>query len=247
MRIACAFALLSLAACEARLGGRGDGDDTLDLVDASNATVDAPASDGPACFNGRVVFLNFDGVALTRGSPSDATQNRASWMTTASGAAPAFRQGDGNRVAQITELIDGVRGALAQFPITVVTSRPTSGDYVMVVFGGNQNQVGSQFSVAVQELDCGDIARNDVAWLSDANTGQRGINNALGALGFGLGLSATTDPNDCMCGWDNQCVQDQTVLCTLSAGIARDPNARQRCAGVTQQDEVATFREAFCQ
>ncbi|MBX3156853.1 MAG: hypothetical protein KF773_12840 [Deltaproteobacteria bacterium] len=246
MRFACVLALVSLAACEAKLGGRAGDDDALDLVDAPTVTNEPPI-DAPACFNGRVVYLNFDGVALTRGAASDATLNRASWMQIASGSAPIYRAGDGNRVAQITEIIDGVRAALEQFPITVVTTRPTSGEYVMIVYGGTAAQVGSRFSVAVQELDCGDLQRNDVGWMSDANTGIRAINNTLGAIGFGLGLTATTDPNDCMCSWDNQCTPDQTKLCTLTPGIARDPNARQRCAGLTQQDEVATFRTGFCQ
>jgi len=91
------------------------------------------------------------------------------------------------------------------------------------------------------------VQRNDVAWFSDANTGQRGINNALGAIGFGLGLTATTDIHDCMCSWDNQCNQDQATQCALTPGIARDPNANQKCAGLTTQDEVAVFRSGFCQ
>ena len=244
MRLACAVATaVALSACGARVEG-GD-DDSFVTPDApANANVDA-APDAPGCFNGRVVYLNFDGQALTRGQ-SDATQNRASWLLNATGTAPPFRQTSANRVAEITAIVDGVRDALLQFPITVVTTRPTSGEYVMIVYGGTNTQVGSFFTVAVQALDCGDLQRNDVAWLSNANVGQRGINNTLGAIGFGLGLTATTDPNDCMCSWDNQCNQDQTKLCTLTPGIARDPQANQRCAGLTDQ-EIQTFRQAFCQ
>jgi hypothetical protein len=68
----------------------------------------------------------------------------------------------------------------------------------------------------------------------------------IGAIGFGLGLTGTSDPLDCMCGWDNPCQANNAVACTLGSPIARDPAARQRCAGTTTQDEAATLRAAFC-
>jgi hypothetical protein len=106
--------------------------------------------------------------------------------------------------------------------------------------------IGSNFGSAVNQLDCGDTRPNDVAWIADSVTGQRAINTAIGAIGFGLGLTATGDPQDCMCGWDNDCRSDNTVACKLGSPIARDPEANQRCAGTTSQDEVAAFRTAFC-
>src|SRR5262249_29286808 len=123
----------------------------------------------------------------------------------------------------------------------------SSGNYVMIVYGGTASVVGSNFGVAVNQLDCGDTHPNDVAWIADNITGQRAINSTIGAIGFGLGLTATIDPADCMCSWDNACRSDNTVPCTLGSPIARDPQANQRCPGTTSQDEVAAFRTAFCQ
>jgi len=204
--------------------------------------------DAPRCANGRVVYLSFEGVALTAGAPSDATQNRASWMTIAQGTAPKYRAAAADRDQQIQAIVAGVRGQLSSFPITVVTQRPATGPYVMIVFGGTASQVGSRFGGAVNTLDCGDAHKSDVAWISDnVSPTQRVVNFAIGAIGFGLGLTATTDPVDCMCGWDNACTSDQTVPCKLSPTIARDPAANQLCSGLTSQDEVATFDAAFCQ
>jgi hypothetical protein len=230
---------------DARGSGSGGGED------ASTILPDAPPSiDAPACSNGRVVYLNFDGQQLTRAATSDATQNRASWMQIASGTAPPFRQGSGTRTQDIQAITDGVRSQLSMFPITVVTQRPAMGEYVMVVFGGQANQVGSNYSLAVNRVDCGDAVANDVAWIADASglSTQRMINTAIGAIGFGLGLTATEDPNDCMCSWGNTC-QPADVACTLSPNIARDQDvpANLACAGLTTQDEQATFRQAFCQ
>jgi hypothetical protein len=98
----------------------------------------------------------------------------------------------------------------------------------------------------VQKLDCGNLVLNDVAWVADAVTpNQRVINFALGAIGFGVGLTATNDPNDCMCGWANNCQQTNN-LCTFSANINRDPGAQQTCPAVTTQNEQQSIDQAFC-
>lgn len=223
-----------LCACGARVGG--------------DAAVDARPLDAPECSNGRVVFLSFEGETLTDGAVSDARSNVASWMTIASGAAPRYRTGAADREQQIHAIVDGVRAQLASFPIAVVTARPSAGDYVMVVYGGQASQVGSPFGAAVQQLDCDDATtRNDVAWVADAiEPTQAVVNVSIGAIGFGLGLTATTTTTDCMCGWDNACDSDNSLPCTLSSEIARDPTANQLCPG-NSQDEVAVFRAGFCQ
>jgi hypothetical protein len=211
-------------------------------VDAAVA-IDAPPA--PVCSQ-RTLFLNFDGQTLTSGT-SDATANQASWLNKAQGTAPRYLTNDTGRDAKIQAIADGVRAQLAMFPITVVTTRPASGEYVMVVLGGQANQIGSQFSTAVNTLDCSDAQHNDVAWISDiATPSQHVINLVIGAVGLGIGLTATTDPNDCMCGWGNSCTPTNTA-CTLGTAIARDNSIALRCSGgAATQDEVATLRTAFC-
>lgn len=245
---------LACSACNAQISdGLGS---NLAAIDApSGGTVDpgpGPVIDAPPatplCAN-RQVFLNFDGVTLTKATASDATLNHASWMTNLqTGTAPPYLKGVADRLTTIQSIVDGVRAQLVQFPVTVVTTRPTSGNYVMIVFGGVQGNVGSRFSDAVNALDCGDVHPNDVAWIADAVLPpQRAINTAIGAIGFGLGLTATTDQSDCMCSWDNMCVPIDTAPCKLGSPIARDPAAGQLCTGAAAtQDEVATIHDAFC-
>ncbi len=224
---------------DASTGGGGRGDAAVDA---------AVAPDAPQCMNGRVVYLNFTGQALTAGAVSDATTNTASWMQKPTGTAPGYRLGNANRLTDITTITDGVKTQLSRFPITVVTQRPATGPYVMIVFGGTAAQVGSRFGAAVSALDCGDTVKSDLAWIGDnTSPNQRVINTAIGAVGFGLGLTATLDPLDCMCGWDNTCQSNNGAACKLGGPIARDQAANQRCAGLTTQDEPATFSAAFCQ
>jgi hypothetical protein len=246
-----AVKVLVLACVLAGCGAELRGNPNLD-VDAPSGGEDAPADDAavvdaaPACK--RVVYLSFEGETLTDAAASDAKQNRASWMTIASGTAPPYRAGAGDRAAQIQAIVTGVRAQLASFPIEVVTTRPSDGDYMMIVYGGQASQVGSRFGAAVQELDCDDLVRDDVAWVADGvSPTQRVVNFSIGAIGFGLGLTATLDPVGCMCGWDNNCAQVSDQPCRLSPNIQRDPNARQRCANAgATQDEITTFATGFC-
>jgi len=245
----CRFAVIAslLCACGAQVDGGAPANPEVDGGGGGGDTGVVDTDPTPACFNGRVVYLNFDGVTLTKGT-SDATQNTASWMQIATGTAPRYETNNANRDQKITQITDGVTSLLMSFPITVVTTRPNAGPYVMIVFGGNAQQVGSRFGVGVQQLDCDDAtSKSDLAWITDGQGVQRTVNTAVGAIGFGLGLTATSDPGDCMCGWDNGCQPDNTQPCTLSPAIARDPAARQLCPGVSSQDEVATFKKAFCE
>lgn len=231
--------LLAVCGCGAQIS---------DARDPSVGGVDPGADAGaPAALcTSRTVYLNFDGQPLTRG-PSDATRNQAGWMTIQQGVAPPYLDGDPGRDAAIEVIVDGVRAQLSRFPVTVTRVRPGSGPYAMIVFGGDRTEVGSRFGGGVNQLDCGDVRPSDVAWISDGvGPPQRVINTAIGAIGFGLGLTATSDPRDCMCGWDNDCRPDSSAPCTLGSPIPRDPAANQLCPDLSPQDEVAAIRTAFC-
>lgn len=247
-RIALAVALCG--GCSAQISDGRDpslvGISTPDAGGGTGTDTGLTGDAGPTACTRRTLYLNFDGQKLTQG-PSDATLNTAQWMNMMSGEAPPYRLTDTGRNLVIQTIVDGVTRQLVRFPITVTRIRPSSGNYVMIVYGGTAGDVGSSFGAAVNQLDCGDTRPNDVAWIADGVTGQRAINTTIGTIGFGLGLTATTDTSDCMCSWDNGCPPDNTAPCTLGSPIARDPLANQRCAGTTSQDEVAAFRTAFCQ
>src|SRR5262249_16903435 len=87
-------------------------DDTMTIPGDARAA-DPGGDAAPLCSNGRVVYLNFDGQALTQQlSGSDATQNRASWMTIATGTAPKYKAAAADRLQQIKDVTDGVRAQL---------------------------------------------------------------------------------------------------------------------------------------
>jgi hypothetical protein len=255
------LALLALVAgCEANLGS-GDGNGNGNNPDAASGggttffdsavqqQIDAQA---PACANGRKVYLNFDGVTLTQATTSDSLTNKAAWITNTSAVVPAYHTGVAGRDAEITSIVDGVKARLSALPLEIVTTRPASGPYVMVVFGGNNTAnggtIGSQYAYGTSDHDCGDTLKNDVAWVADLPATTYAPDLAIGALGWAVGLNGTNDPNGCMCGWANSCAEASAVACTLSASIASTTSSgNTTCANQNPQNEIAALSTGFCQ
>jgi hypothetical protein len=239
--------MVSLCACEARLSRQDPGTDDDGGLQADSGVLPPDSPPTPVCQNGRKVFLNFEGVTLSDATTSDAKNNQASWMTNGvtTATVPRYKNGVANRDALITSITADVTNRLAPFPTQVVTTRPATGDYMMVVFGGTPQNVGSNF-IGVQQLDCGDQVRNDVAWIGDGLQNNLVVNVVMGSIGFGIGMTATIDQTDCMCSWDNGCSYS-TSSCTLHDQIVRDPTANQLCNGAgASQDEIVSFNTAFC-
>lgn len=244
-----------LGACGANLADDPSQHTVIDAPQASTVdstvigTTDAATvvpPDAPATPT-RVVYLNFDGVTtLTKGTPSDAKANKAAWMIGNTGTAPAY---GGGATAKQT-IIDGVTARLTGIA-TVVTTRPTTGEYVMVIYGGTAQQVKSFYGQAVAQLDCNDTVKSDVAWLAGNLDPTDAIDTTMGAIGFGLGLSSVNKPDDCMCSWANQCTPNNNPCVlrdnqTRDTNVGDDPNlgTPQKCPGATQ-DELTVFKTAF--
>lgn len=249
------LALLMLVGCGAELntsGHEASADaSTGGSIDAPggvvvDAPVGSPDAAAPACANGRVVYLSFEGETLTRAA-TDSTQNRAQWIGVGTATVPPFHPNLNNRATEIQTIVDGVRSRLAGTLATVVTTRPASGPYVMVVLGGDQNDVGSNYTYATSDHDCGDLVKNDVGWVSDAPSLSYVPDLIVGTIGWGLGLQGTNDPTDCMCAWANNC-DSASGACTLSANIATTQSSgNTTCPNQNPQNEVAAFSTLFCQ
>lgn len=200
--------------------------------------------DARVCSNGRIIFLNFEGVSLTLAAASDAVNNRINWFNNIN--IPKFRANDVNRATLITDITTRARANLAQFPVTIVTTRPAAGPYIMVTFGGPRSMFNTTFP-AVSGPNCGDAAKSGVGWIADDVTAQQGANLVVSVAGISIGLTGVTEsqPRDCLCGWGGAtCVPDQTQACVLSTAVLRD----QRCPNeAASQNEVASFNKAFCE
>src|ERR1041385_8790348 len=110
MRTVLAMALAALAAgCGAQLGAGEQGNGGTDANggrDSSGGRMDAAIDAAPACANGRVVYLNFEGQTITKAATTDSTQNTANWLTNTSAAVPPYHQGSGTRATDIQSIVD---------------------------------------------------------------------------------------------------------------------------------------------
>jgi hypothetical protein len=228
-------------------GGSGSGSGSGN-GSGSGSGMQPDAGTASACANGRKLYLNFDGVTLTRATPSDSTQNKVSWMSNATATVPPWHQGSGTRANDIATIVAGVKSRLSTLPIEVVTQRPASGPYVMVVFGGDRTIVGTTYSFATNEHDCGDLVKNDVGWISDEPNVSYTQDLVIGTVGWGVGLNGTNEPTDCMCAWANNC-ESASGACTLSASIAstNSSSPATTCPNQNPQNEIAAFSTGFCQ
>ena len=245
-----ALVLVALVGCNARLGGSHlitghDGGGNDDAGSGSSIVADAKLDGAPACTNGRVIYLNFEGAMLKQAqTASDATMDKAVWMGVGTATLPKFRPGANDRATQIADTVTAFKVPLVGHPeIQVVTTRPAAGPFFEIGFGGAAQTVNVPYLYAVNRLDCGDAAtKSDLAYVFEAaESPQRAANFALGALLFGLGATGTTDPNDCMCGWLTNCNAGNNA-CTYSTAIT----AANGCPGLVNPVDETKFLDKFC-
>jgi hypothetical protein len=165
-------------------------------------------------------------------------------MGVATATMPKFRPDAGDRATQKAETVTAFKAPLAgHASIHVTTTRPATGPFLEIGFGGAARTVNVPYLYAVDRLDCGDTAtKSDLAYVFEAaESPQRAANFALGSLLFGLGMTGTTDPDDCMCGWLTDCVAS-TNACTYATTITAAPG----CAALANPVNETAFLDAFC-
>jgi len=239
--------------------GCGDGDSgkPMDAANGQDTTViDAAIDADPNAICGglapggtHVLFLAFDSVALAPGS-DDATVNHAAYASQ-SVTVPNWRPSATNRAALIEQIACDIRAGLDAFNVRVVTTRPASGGYQMVMFGGNSGnlfQIIGYMSLASQ--DCTDTIANNIGWVADTAGGitltpQETANMALSVVGTYNAADGTTgDSSDCLCDSNvSSCVLSTTARCSYHNGATVDQNTKV-CQGATQ-DEIALLTARY--
>lgn len=212
-------------------GGGGDSappDATSNLIDA------AP----PDC---NVVFLNFESQALTLGV-EDSSLNQSS-IINAPVTVPAYLVNDVDRDAKMAEIATQVSGTLGLLDVVVVTDRPATGDYTMVMMGGSSTDSGLASGIGGISAfaGCNQPIPKRITFAFDTIVGTAqpafaSANIAMGSYLVGLGTPTSSDPTDCLC-WDSPTC-NQPGACTL--GDAATPRYDQSiCGSGTTFDEPA--------
>jgi hypothetical protein len=213
----------------------------LALLVGAGCGSDVTAAPRPAT-GAHTLFLQFEGQALSPGV-DDPAANRSSLLS-GSVAIPAYLAGDPQRAAKLQALVAETASILAPYDILLVTSRPASGSYDMVVAGGLSAQAGLPSGLlGAAPVDCSAGAVH-LSLLFDLAVGHDAARQIVDALGSGHAVPASTAVADCMCAGAG-CPVGLTAPCTIGgAGTPVAPGSA--CAGAaTSMDEAALFRAAF--
>lgn len=152
-----------------------------------------PQRQGPAVF-----YLNYDGAQLNPGQGSN-TQTNTSFVC--AGSFSPF----GNNSQLRDASVQATRQDWAPYNVTIVTERPTSGDYSMNVVGkpaGGNSGAGCGAGLGVAPVDCENMNPNDISfsWITGSD-GYSAITIATTnsqELAHTLGLAHVDDPASIM-------------------------------------------------
>ncbi|MCA9582910.1 MAG: matrixin family metalloprotease [Myxococcales bacterium] len=187
--------------CKSSPEACGDGEDND--CDGS-MDCDDPDCDGTSACVKQLVYVNFDGPVIQdcTGQPmycSDARHNVSFAISD-----HFFKQtmdfapygGDG---AKRADIVQRLRSIYAGYSIEFTTTRPASGNYMMVVIS---NSSGSNHGVS--PLDCGNQNKNDIAFVYKIGSNSADLISRYAAheIGHSFGLHHVTDRNAIM-SWDS--------------------------------------------
>jgi len=194
----------------------------------------------------RVVYLNFEGVTLTSNNQvqDDATLNRT-WIiqdvvsqgnTLTIAPFNPNSLGQLNRATSRQQIIDHTISELVDYHLPYnfefTLTRPSSGAYHMVVFGGTCESVIGQPCAGIAPGDCGDMVPSNIVFVFPQ--GLRTLDLAPTAaqeLAHALGLSHTQDNTDIMFPFIQQSIPDG-----YGAGAIPAMDQAQACGGASFQD-----------
>jgi MYXO-CTERM domain-containing protein len=188
----------------------------------------------------RVVYLNFDGVTLTASNSSDnATTNTSAIVNSSTEVIAAFQpnqlgsSGGLSRSQIIQQVVSDSYALHADYNIEFVTTRPSSGVYSMVVFGGScQSVVGDSGCAGIALRDCGDYMAANITFCfpPGLRVGDLATTAAQEAA-HAFGLGHTDDRYDVMYPSLQSYIPD-----SYGAGNVPDGSA---CGGASYQDSNA--------
>lgn len=166
--------------------------------------VDAP--EAPEASGIHTVFLAFDGVSILKGTDDDATTNTTKTAAADGTVSPLFA-GDSTRATRIDSIVAEIRTGLTPYDIKLVTTRPDSGPYDMIVFGGTAQELGYADNIALFALapeDCDNVEPSSVGFVFEdadpfTNTPYEHAQMAMAVLALEHGLPVSREASDCLC------------------------------------------------
>lgn len=175
----------------------------------------------------QVVYLAFDGLAVTKGGWSqDNAQTNTSFIPAGNSQVPAFSAGAlGQRGAVIDAIVAGLREDFAGYEVSFTTARPASGAYTTVAFGGRPAHLGLDAgAIGLAPLDEGNSNQSDIVFvfteaMADYGYSARGVAwVAAHEFGHSFGLRHLAHQDAIMGATSCHCTQRWAEGNTLSNG-----------------------------
>jgi hypothetical protein len=227
--------VILVAAC-----GGGGGSHDPDARGAADAPMTA---DAPGATAGHVVYLAFDGENVMPGAddPIHDTTPLPSKAYTAK-----YLPSDAARATKIAAIVDEARAILAPYDIALVTTRPASGTYDLIVVGGSPTDAG--FSAGLNALSIAgqcNLTGTHVALIFDVGLPQHEMVRMIISLtGMAHNVSLTKKPDDCMCYADAACAA-LSAACTIGGAGTTVDASFYNCAGGPTTDEQQAWLTVF--
>ena len=192
-----------------------------------------------------MVYLHVDRIALTKGA-EDATTDTSSAIE---GTLSPYLAGEADRAGRIAGLTTALEEIVAPFHVDIVTTRPDSPRYDMIVIAGTPEEVGlSAGTGGVSDVDCGNAIPNKIVVVF-GNAFPAGFDGnlmaslAVAGLGVSQGLPSSDLGDDCLCWKGQRC--DNTKRCTFG-GPGTPIASGDPCGhGETTMDPMTEFASRF--
>jgi hypothetical protein len=199
---------------------------------------------------GHVLFVQFEGQAVTNGIADDAASNTSQLATAPVTLAP-FASGAADRATQIAAVTGDLTRLLAPYSVDVVTTRPAMGSYDMTIVTDDLGtKVSSSFANVASitgAQTCSPATGSTINFVfatvvpSSDHHFVASLTLAMFAGDHGVPFSKVK--GDCMCLADATC-SDTHAACILGAAAAID-SAHVPCRTEATMDEGAELLQVF--
>jgi hypothetical protein len=200
------------------------------------------------------LYLSFDGETIQPTTPGNdnSAMNLSSIVSAQKTAAP-YLNNVATRADTITQIVSETKARFAPFDVAIVTDRPTSGDYFMLVFTGEPKPflgVAGPLATTSESCPTGPNPNGIAFEFQDGTTAdvltpaQKG-NIAIPAVALMQLIPPTTVAGDCLCWAAASCAPVNTATCTIGgAGTAVD-NPHSCPNSPTSEDEMSLLQGVF--
>jgi hypothetical protein len=214
------------------------------MPDAASAACPTPSQ--PLAPGNTKVYVVTDGITLAKTSGCDDSRTNCTVNVVADQTVvPPFLPGNPDRDAYIASILTKSQETFAAYSIDFVTTRPATGDYHMIVMGGDPVAVTGTCDTcaSLTPADCTANKKDHLDLVFDKGEGGTAnpyVYTIASDLGAMLGMAGTTVPGDCECR-GNGCSVPPGTVCTFGVDVPTDPNYS---CGRTTQDEPAILKDA---